>query len=70
MTEDFYSRREELIFRDCDARGRVRLGTLLSLLASTAGHDFDARGLDFRRLTSCGRCFSSPGSRCTSPAVP
>jgi acyl-ACP thioesterase len=57
MTEDFYSRREELIFRDCDARGRVRLGTLLSLLASTAGHDFDARGLDFRRLYQLRQVF-------------
>lgn len=50
LTEESFSRQEELIFRDCDARGKARLGTLLSLLAATAGHDFDARGLPYEKL--------------------
>ncbi|MCI2056765.1 MAG: thioesterase [Oscillibacter sp.] len=52
-----YSRREELIFRDCDASGQVRLGTILSLLASTAGHDFDAAGLDYHKLYELRQVF-------------
>lgn len=50
LTEENFSRQEELIFRDCDARGRARPGTLISLLAATAGHDFDARGLPYEKL--------------------
>lgn len=50
LTEEYFSRQEELIFRDCDARGKVRLGALLSLFAAAAGHDFDARGLPYEKL--------------------
>lgn len=50
LTENSFSRQEELIFRDCDARGRARLGALLSLMAAVAGHDFDARGLPYEKL--------------------
>lgn len=57
QTINSYSRQEELIFRDCDASGRLRVGTLLSLLASTAGHDFDARGLNCRKLYEIRQVF-------------
>lgn len=50
LTENSYSRQEELSFGDCDASGRARMGTLLGLLAAAAGHDFDARGLPWERL--------------------
>lgn len=50
LTEEKFSRQEELIFRDCDSRGKARLGTLLSLFAATAGHDFAARGLPYEKL--------------------
>lgn len=50
LREESFSRQEELIFRDCDARGQIRLGALLSLFAATAGHDFDARGLSYKKL--------------------
>jgi len=57
VTPNSYSRQEELIFRDCDAAGRLRPGTLLSLLASTAGHDYEARGLGYRRLYEIRQVF-------------
>jgi acyl-ACP thioesterase len=57
LTENSFSRQEELIFHDCDARGRARLGTLLSLLAASAGHDYDARGLDYRKLYEIRQVF-------------
>lgn len=57
MTENSFSRQEELVFRDCDARGRLRLGAMISLLAAEAGHDYDARGLDYRRLRDLRQVF-------------
>lgn len=54
---DCFFRQEELTFRDCDARGRARPGTLLSLLAITAGHDFDARDLNYLRLYELRQVF-------------
>lgn len=57
LTEDSFSRQEELVFRDCDARGRLRLGALISLLAAAAGHDYDARGLDYRKLRAIRQVF-------------
>ena len=57
LTENSFSRQEELTFRDCDALGRLRMGTLISLLAGEAGHDYDARGLDYRKLRELRQIF-------------
>lgn len=45
-----FARQEEIGFRDCDPRGRLRLGPLLNLLISAAEYDFAARGLTTARL--------------------
>lgn len=50
MTEDSFSRQEELVFASCDRNQRVRLSTLLSLCASVAGNDYDQRDLPYEKL--------------------
>ena len=45
LTENSYSRQEELIFWDCGPDQRVRVAALLSKAAAFAGYDYDARGL-------------------------
>ena len=45
LTENGYSRQEELIFWDCGPDQRVRVAALLSKAAAFAGYDYDARGL-------------------------
>ena len=45
LTENSYSRQEELIFADCDRNQRARVASLLSKMATFAGYDYDARGL-------------------------
>ena len=50
MTEESFSRQEELIFENCDRNRRARMSTLLSLCASVAGNDYDARGLPYEML--------------------
>lgn len=45
LYENGYFRQEELGFWDCDREQRVRTAALLSILATFAGYDYDARGL-------------------------
>ena len=47
---DSFSRQEELIFENCDRNRRARMSTLLSLCASVAGNDYDAKGLPYEKL--------------------
>ncbi len=54
---DRYYRQEALTFRDCDAQGRVRPGTALSLMAVVAGEDYAARGLGHQRLFALRQVF-------------
>ena len=50
LTENSYSRQEELIFADCDRNQRARVASLLSKMATFAGYDYDARGLTHEML--------------------
>ena len=50
LTENSYSRQEELVFRDCDREKRARVSALLSKMAAYAGYDYDARGLTYEKL--------------------
>jgi len=45
LTENSYTRQEELVFWDCDRNKRARVAALLSKMAVFAGYDYDARGL-------------------------
>ena len=45
LTENSYSRQEELVFWDCGPDQRARVAALLSKAAAFAGYDYDARGL-------------------------
>lgn len=57
LTENSYSRQEELTFWDCDRNKRVRVGTLLSKMAVFAGYDYDARGLTHEKLYAMREVF-------------
>ena len=57
LTEDSFSRQEELVFVDCDARRRARLAALLSLMAATAGNDYTARGLTYEKMSAMRQVF-------------
>lgn len=57
LTEESYSRQEELIFAECDCRRRARVGTLLSKAAAMAGYDYDARGVPYEKLYEKGEVF-------------
>lgn len=57
LTENSYSRQEEMNFAGCDCFQRVRVGTLLSLAAAVAGYDYDARGLDHDKLWAMREVF-------------
>ena len=50
LMENGCSRREELVFWDCDRNQRVRVAALLSKAAAFAGYDYDARGLTHQVL--------------------
>ena len=50
VTETGYSREIELDFSHCDRNQRMRMGTILTLAAAAAGHDYDARGLTYEIL--------------------
>ena len=50
LTENSYTRQEEMNFARCDCFQRVRVSTLLSLAAAVAGYDYDARGLTYDKL--------------------
>lgn len=45
LTENSYTRQEELTFADCDRNKRARMAALLTRMAVFAGYDYDARGL-------------------------
>ena len=53
--EEMRSRETELSFAQCDARRKMKLSAMLSLLVSAAGWDYDARGLTYERLLSEGK---------------
>lgn len=57
LTENSYSRQEELVFWDCDRNKKVRMATLLSKVAAFAGYDYDARGLTHERLLAMREVF-------------
>lgn len=57
LTEDSYSRQEELTFADCDRSKRVRVAALLSKMATFAGYDYDARGLTHEKLYAMREVF-------------
>lgn len=57
LTENSYTRQEELIFWDCDREKRVRVAALLSKLAAYAGYDYDARGLTHEYLKALREVF-------------
>ena len=50
LTENSYTRQEELVFRDCDREKRMRVASILSKMAAFAGYDYDARGLTHEML--------------------
>ena len=50
LTENSYSRQEELTFWDCDRDQKARVAALLSKMAVFAGYDYDARGLTHDKL--------------------
>ena len=57
LTEDSFTRREELSFVHCDQQKRIRPATLLCLAAAMAGHDYDARGLPYEKLFALREVF-------------
>lgn len=57
LTENSYSRQEELVFWDCDRNKRVRVAALLSKMAAYAGYDYDARGLTHEKLYAMREVF-------------
>ena len=57
LTENSYSRQEELTFWDCDRNKRARIAALLSKAAVFAGYDYDARGLTHEYLRGLGQAF-------------
>lgn len=57
LTENSYSRQEELTFWDCDRNKRVRVAALLSKMATFAGYDYDARGLTHEKLYAMREVF-------------
>ena len=50
LTENSYTRQEELVFWDCDREKRMRVAAILSKMAAFAGYDYDARGLSHEML--------------------
>ena len=57
LTENSYTRQEEMNFARCDRHQRARVSTLLSLAAAMAGYDYDARGLTHDVLWDRGEVF-------------
>lgn len=57
LTKESYFRQEELVFADCDREKRVRVGALLSKMATYAGYDYDARGLTYEKLYAMREVF-------------
>lgn len=50
LTENSYTRQEELVFADCDRNRNARISALLGKAAAFAGYDYDARGLTYEVL--------------------
>ena len=57
LTENGYSRQEELSFADCDRNKNVRVGALLARAAVYGGYDYDARGLTHEKLLALREVF-------------
>lgn len=57
LTENSFSRQEEMVFSDCDSRRQAKLSTLLRLMAVVAGNDYDARNLTYERLQELKQVF-------------
>ena len=57
LTETTFSREEELTFASCDVRKKMKLSTMLSMMASIAGYDYDARGLTHEKLYAMREVF-------------
>lgn len=57
LTENSYSRQEELIFWDCDKNKRMRVAAMLSKIAVFGGYDYDARGLTHEKLLAMREVF-------------
>ena len=71
LTENSYTRQEELVFWDCDREKRMRVAAILSKMAAFAGYDYDARGLTHEMLYDRREgCSCSPVSRCASMIAP
>ena len=57
LTENSYTRQEELVFWDCDREKRMRMAAILSKAAAFAGYDYDARGLTHEKLYAMREVF-------------
>lgn len=57
LTDEGYSRQEELTFWDCDRSQHVRMAALLSKIAVFAGYHYDALGLTHDYLYDHGTVF-------------
>jgi len=57
LTENSYSRQEELVFWDCDRNKCMRVAAILSKAGAFAGYDYDARGLTHEKLQELGEVF-------------
>ncbi|MBQ9348202.1 MAG: acyl carrier protein [Oscillibacter sp.] len=57
LYENGYFRQEELKFADCDRNKRLRMASLLSILAAFGGYDYDARGLTHEKLSELRTVF-------------
>lgn len=57
LTENSYTRQEELVFWDCDREKRMRVAAILSKMAVFAGYDYDARGLTHEKLYAMREVF-------------
>lgn len=57
LTDDMYSRQEELTFWDCDREMRVRVAAILSKIGAFGGYHYDALGYTRQMLIENGFVF-------------
>ena len=57
LTDDMYSRQEELTFWDCDREMRVRVAAILSKIGAFGGYHYDALGFPREMLIEKGFVF-------------
>jgi len=57
LTEERYSRQEELTFWDCDCNKQMRMATILSKMAAFGGYHYDALGFTHEVLGAAGFAF-------------